>query len=497
VTHHRIAIIGTGFAGLGTAVRLKEAGIEDFVVLERANDVGGTWRDNRYPGCQCDVPSHLYSFSFAPNPDWTRTFSLQPEIWEYLRGVARDRGVLSHVRFDHEVQEAAWNEEERRWVLQTSRGPYSADVVVSGMGGLSEPRIPDIPGLEDFEGTAFHSAQWDDSVDLAGRRVAVVGTGASAIQIVPHVQPKVAELQLYQRTPAWIMPHPDRPITAGERRAYHRLPALQRAMRGAIYWARETFILGFRHPGLQRRGPQRIALRHLRTQVRDPELRRRLRPRYTMGCKRVLLSNDFYPAVAEPNVELITEGIREVTRTGIVTADGTERPVDVIVLGTGFKITDQPATERVRGRGGRLLGEVWNGSPRAYNGTTVPGFPNLFMLLGPSTGLGHNSVVFMIESQIAYVMDALRQMDAHRLATVEPREEAERAFAAEVDEHMKGTVWMQGGCASWYLDANGRNSTLWPGTSWSFRRRTRRFDLANYVTTPAGSTRPAEEVVHA
>src|SRR3954447_15811819 len=497
VGHHRIAIIGTGFAGLGMAIRLRQAGVHDFVVFERADDVGGTWRDNQYPGCQCDVPSHLYSLSFAPNPEWTRTFSFQPEIWDYLRRVARDHGVLPYVRFEHEVQEATWDDDAKRWRLETSQGPYTADVVVAGMGGLSEPRIPDIPGLENFEGPAFHSAQWDHSVNLTGKRVAVVGTGASAIQIVPGIQPKVAELQLYQRTPAWIMPHPDRPITAAERRVYKRLPALQKVMRGAIYWARESFVFGFMRPRLQRRGPERIARAHLAKQVKDPELRRKLTPDYTMGCKRVLLSNDYYPALANPNVEVVTEGIREIRANSIVAADGTERPVDVIVLGTGFKITDQPATERVRGRDGRLLGEHWTGSPRAHNGTAIPGFPNLFMLLGPNTGLGHNSVVFMIESQIAYVMDCLRQMDDRRLAAVEVREEAEREFSAAVDAKMRGTVWMEGGCKSWYLDANGRNSTLWPGTSWSFHQRTRRFDLANYDTTPAVTARPAEEAVSA
>ena len=495
--HHRIAIIGTGFAGLGMAIRLRQAGMHDFVVFERADDVGGTWRDNQYPGCQCDVPSHLYSFSFAPNPEWSRTFSMQPEIWDYLRRVAREHGVLPYVRFGHEVQEATWDDDAKRWLLQTSQGAYTADVVVTGMGGLSEPSIPDIPGLEDFEGPAFHSAQWDHTADLAGRRVAVVGTGASAIQIVPNIQPKVAELQLYQRTPAWIMPHPDRRITDAEKRLYKRLPALQKAMRGAIYWARETFVFGFMRPRFQRRGPEKIARRHIATQVKDRELRRKLTPSYTMGCKRVLLSNDYYPALGQPNVDVVTDGIREIRANSIVTADGTERPVDVIVLGTGFKITDQPATERVRGRDGRLLGDHWDGSPRALNGSAIPGFPNLFMLLGPNTGLGHNSVVFMIESQIAYVMDCLRQMDRHGLAVVEAREEAERAFSASVDAKMRGTVWMEGGCASWYLDRNGRNSTLWAGTSWSFRQLTKRFDLSQYDTQPAVTTRQAKEAVTA
>src|SRR3954463_10374501 len=309
-THFRVAIVGSGFAGLGMAIRLKQEGENDFVVFERAGDVGGTWRDNTYPGCQCDVPSHLYSFSFAPNPNWSRTFSKQPEIQDYLRRCAGHFDVLPHVRFHHAVEDARWDDGEQHWVIETSAGRFPAQVLVAGMGGLSEPKIPNIPGLDSFEGPAFHTAQWDHTVNLTGKRVAVVGTGASAIQIVPNIQPKVGELQLYQRTPAWIMPHPDRGITDAERRVYKRLPALQKAVRGAIYWARESFVLGFMRPRLQRRGPEKIARRHLAVQVKDPELRRKLTPDYTMGCKRVLLSNDYYPALAKPNVEVVTEGIR-------------------------------------------------------------------------------------------------------------------------------------------------------------------------------------------
>jgi cation diffusion facilitator CzcD-associated flavoprotein CzcO len=475
----RVAIVGSGFAGLGMAIRLREAGIEDFVVLERAHEVGGTWRDNSYPGCACDVPSHLYSFSFAPNPEWTSTFSPQPEILDYLRGCAQRYGVLPHIRFGHELLDASWDEDVQRWRLQTSRGDLTAQLLVLGTGPLSSPAIPDLPGLERFEGTSFHSATWDHDHDLDGERVAVVGTGASAIQFVPQIQPRVGRLHVFQRTAPWIMPRPDRPLRSWERRLYRALPAAQLLMRASIYWARESFVLGFRHPRAMRLG-QRLALRHLRRQVADPELRRRLTPTYRVGCKRVLISNDYLPALGRENVEVVTDAIREVRPRSIVTADGVEREVDTIVFGTGFHVTDMPAAERVRGRDGRALAEVWAGSPQAHLGAMVAGYPNLFFLVGPNTGLGHNSIVFMIESQCNYVLDALRLMEAGGAAELDVRPEAQAAYNAHIQEQMRGTVWTSGGCASWYLDARGRNTTLWPTFTWPFRERTRRLDPAHY-----------------
>ena len=480
--HFRIAVVGSGFAGLGMAIRLKQEGIDDFVVLERAQDVGGTWRDNTYPGCQCDVPSHLYSFSFAPNPGWKRTFSMQPEIQSYLQRCAERYAITPHLRLGHELTDASWDEERQRWRLETPRAVVTADVVVSGVGALSEPSIPDIPGLDDFEGTAFHSAAWDHGHDLRGERVAVIGTGASTVQIVPKLQPEVERLLVFQRTPPWVMPHPDRATTDFERRLYRLLPAAQTAMRAGIYWARETFVLGFMHPRVIRATAERIARLHLARQVDDPELRSKLTPSYRMGCKRVLLSNDYYPALTRPNVELVTEAIAEVRGSSIVTRDGASHEVDTIVLGTGFHVTDPPAAERIRGRGGISLTEAWGKSMQAHVGTTVAGFPNIFWLLGPNTGLGHNSVVFMIEAQIAYVLDALRTMERHGIGAIEPREDAQTAYNDELQQRMQGTVWTSGGCRSWYLDASGKNRTLWPGSSWTFRRRTRRFDLADYRT---------------
>ncbi|WP_420125171.1 flavin-containing monooxygenase [Longimicrobium sp.] len=476
----RIAIIGSGFGGLGTAIRLKQRGMDDFVVLERAGDVGGTWRDNTYPGCACDVQSHLYSFSFAPNPDWSRSFSPRPEIQTYLRRCARQFGILPHVRFHHEVTDARWDDDVQRWRIQTSRGSLTAQVVVMAAGALSDPAIPNLPGLDRFEGRAFHSAQWDHAYGLHGKRVAVIGTGASAIQFVPEIQPQVARLHVFQRTPPWILPRHQRELGAGERRLFRGVPAAQRAVRGAIYLAREAMVLAFRNPRAMGVA-QRVALRHLRQSVPDPALRKKLTPDWTMGCKRVLLSNEYLPALAQPNVEVVTDGIAEVRARSIVTADGAEREVDAIIFGTGFQPTDPPLARHTRGRDGRTLADVWAGSPRAHVGTTVAGFPNLFMLMGPDTGLGHTSVVYMIEAQIEHLLGALGHMRAHGIAALQPRVEAQEAFVAALDRRMAGTVWTSGGCRSWYLDATSRNSTLWPDFTWRFRRRVARFEPAEYA----------------
>lgn len=479
--HVDVAIVGSGFAGLGTAVKLKQAGREDFVVLERAADVGGTWEANTYPGCQCDVPSNLYSFSFAPNPDWSHTFATQPEIWAYLRKVADDFGIRPHVRLGCAVEGAAWDEAASRWRVETSHGTLTARVLVTGVGGLSEPSIPSIPGAETFEGPAFHTARWDRGADLAGKRVAVIGTGASAIQVVPRIAECAAHLDVFQRTPPWIMPHPGRPTRPRERTLFRLLPPLQQLVRGAVYWGRELYVIPFKHHRLSRL-PERMARAHLEAQVADPVLRDRLTPRYEVGCKRILLSDEYYPALQRENVELVTGAIAEIRPRAIVTADGAEHPADAIVWGTGFRVTDMPVMDWLRGRDGRLLGEVWaQEGMSALRGTTIAGFPNLFMLVGPNTGLGHNSIVFMIESQLAYVMQALEAMDARGGAVLDTRPEAQAAFNADLQRRMRGTVWTQGGCASWYLDAHGRNTTLWPGSSWSFRRATRRFDPAEHM----------------
>src|SRR6201994_308547 len=480
-----VAIIGSGFGGIGMAARLKRAGVHDLVVLERDDALGGTWRDNSYPGAACDVPSHLYCFSFAPNPGWSRSFSPQPEIWSYLNRVAAAEGVTGHIRFGHEVTAARWDPDGHLWHVEIrGRPPLTARFLVSAAG----PLTPDLPGLENFAGTVFHSATWDHHHDLAGRKVAVIGTGASAIQFVPRIQPQAGRLDLYQRTPPWIIPRRDRAITGPEHWLFRHVPLTQKVARASIYWARESYALGFtKRPGLMG-AAERIALRHLARQVPDPGLRQRLTPDYRMGCKRILLSNDFYPALTRPNVSLVTDGIAEIRDKSVVTADGIERETDTIIFGTGFHVADFPVAQRIWNGAGVSLARQWTSraphrGPDAFRGTTAPGFPNLFVLTGPNTGLGHNSQVFMIEAQIRYVAAAVRYARRRGADRVEVRPRAQAAYDRALQRKMAHTVWATGGCRSWYLDADGRNVTLWPDFTWAFSWQTRRFEPASYEVT--------------
>jgi cation diffusion facilitator CzcD-associated flavoprotein CzcO len=477
----RIAIVGSGFAGLGMAIRLKRARIDDFVILERAADLGGTWRDNSYPGCACDVESHLYSFSFAPNPAWSRKFAPQAEIQAYLRRCAERFGIVPHIRFGHDVTGARWDAAAREWMIETSRGALRASILVLGNGPLSDPVIPDLPGLATFEGLAFHSASWRHDVDLTGRDVAVIGTGASAIQFVPHIQPRVRQLHLFQRTAPWVIPRHDRAVSLRWQRIYSVLPPVQRLVRALIYLRHELLLLLFRHPRWMKRAED-VARRGLRKWIRDPGRRAQMTPDYTMGCKRLLLSDDYLPAVARPNVNVVTTALREVRAHGIIDADGIEHRADVIIFGTGFRATDPLLAPCVHGRDGRTLADAWRGSPQAYLGTMVAGFPNLFILLGPNTGLGHSSVVFMIEAQVAQVMLVLGELGRRRVPSLEPSAAAQARFVAEVERRMRGTVWVAGHCRSWYLDRTGRNSAIWPDFTWRFRRRLAQLVPGDYVT---------------
>jgi cation diffusion facilitator CzcD-associated flavoprotein CzcO len=489
--HVDIAVVGAGFSGLGMAIKLRQHGRHDFVVFEAADDVGGTWRDNTYPGCRCDVPSHLYSFSFARNPRWSDTFSGQAEIWAYLRDCVDRFGVRPQLRLGHTVTRARWDDAQQHWEIETSQGSYTARVLITGNGPLSDPALPDLPGLASFTGTAFHSARWRHDHHLAGQRVAVIGTGASAVQFVPEIAPRVASLTVFQRTAGWVMPRRSRRISTVEKTLFRYVPGAQRLMRTALYWGRELFAFGFIRPDVMRRA-QRLAERNLVRHVPDPLLRAKLTPTYLMGCKRVLLSNDYLPVLTRANVAVVTEPIREVRPGGVVTADGVEHEVDTIIFGTGFHVTEPPVARTIVGRDGRRLSEAWSPTMRAYLGTSVAGFPNLFLLLGPNTGLGHTSVVLMVESQIAQVLKALRHLDATGATAIEPTDEAQAAFVAEVDRRMAPTVWSTGGCQSWYLDATGRNSTLWPSFATAYRRRARRFRPADYRTANASNYQPAD-----
>jgi cation diffusion facilitator CzcD-associated flavoprotein CzcO len=490
--HVRVGIIGAGFGGLGTAIRLSQRGDHDFLIFERAADVGGTWWANTYPGCQCDIPSHLYSFSFAPNPNWSRTYPKQPELRDYLRSTAERFGVYDRVRFNCPVTAADWDDAAGVWRLETPQGTYTADLLIAAPGPLSEPSIPELPGLDTFAGTTFHTATWNHDHDLTGRRVAVVGTGASAIQAVPEIQKVVAHLDVVQRTPPWVVPHRDRPITRAERFLYNKVPALQRAVRTTVYFARELLVPGLVYRPQIMKVVEKLARKHIADQVGDPELRRRVTPDYAIGCKRILPSNKWYPALGAGNVELVTDGIAEVRPEGYVTADGTLHEVDTLIFATGFYVTDIPLANIVTGRDGRRLADVWHRSPQAYRGTAVTGFPNLFLLVGPNVGLGHNSIVFMIEAQINYVLDALAQMRERGAGTVEVRRDALEAYNARLQGRMGRTVWNSGGCASWYIDAEGRNTTIWPDFTFRFWHETREFDAAAYELAPAGA--PAEPV---
>ena len=486
----RVAIIGTGFAGLGMAIALKRAGRDDFVVFERASQVGGTWRDNTYPGCQCDVPSHLYSFSFRLNPEWSRTYSTQPEIQDYLRACAHESGVLPHVLFDHDVKFSRWDEDESCWVIETSGGTWRADFLISAKGGLSEPAIPDIDGLDTFEGDVVHSGAWDQHLDLTGRRVAVVGTGASAIQIVPRLQPIVEQLSVFQRTPAWVLPHTDRPISDRERAIYRRFPLAQKLVRGLIYFGREMLVFGMAKNTRFLEPLRRYAQANLYKTVKNRDLRKKLTPRFAPGCKRLLLSDHYYPALVCANVDVVTDPIASIERDAIVTDDGVRHEVDAIVFATGFRVTDNPALERLTGSEDRSLMEHWATSGmRAYLGTTVAAFPNLFLMTGPNTGIGHSSLLVMVEAQIRYILDALRYLDAHEAKRFEVRHGVLERFNDELQSKMDRTVWTQGGCASWYLDDKGRNPTLWPDFTWRFKRATRHFNPSDYVIEGASVTK--------
>ncbi|PWU04883.1 MAG: 4-hydroxyacetophenone monooxygenase [Terriglobia bacterium] len=481
-THVDVLIVGAGFAGLGMAIELRKAGWESFLVIEKGDDVGGTWRENRYPGCACDIPSHLYSFSFDLNAGWTRMYAPQPEIWDYLRRCAKRYGVLGNILFSTPLRDAVWEEAQGAWQVTVGEGMrITARVLISGMGALHVPQYPDLPGMERFAGPSFHSAAWDAQAVLDGKDVAVIGTGASAVQITPQIASRTQRLYHFQRTPAWIIPKADFAIPKRWRRRFERVPLLMRAFRTLLFWNLEMRVGGFLGNRRLNRLGTKLALRHLETQVRDPELRGHLTPSYQFGCKRVLISSDFYPALQRPNVELVTQPITEVRERSIVTADGRERPLDAIIYATGFQATRLLDSAAIYGRGGISFGEGWQKRKAALWGITKYGFPNLFLLLGPNTGLGHNSVVLMIEAQIRYVMSCLALMRRQQQQVMELREEAEERFEEFLRKRMPGSVWQAGGCRSWYQDPEtGENVALWPGSVREYQRRTRRVSARDY-----------------
>jgi len=480
VPHWQVAIIGAGAGGLGLAIRLAKSRRRDFVLFEASDGVGGTWRSNTYPGAACDVPSHLYSYSFALKPDWSRTYAAQPEILRYFEECAERFGIARHVRPHTRITSAHWQEGRKRWHLTDSAGSrYEADVLVSAVGTFAMPSRPDILGLDSFVGPCFHSARWEHEHDLAGRRVAVIGTGASAAQIVPELAKAAAAVHVYQRTPQWILPRSDKAFTEEEKRRFARNPIAARRHRRELYWAFENTI-AFRHGEVGAEQLKAVALSHLDYRIKDDELRSKLTPDFPFGCKRSLVSSDFFKAVLRDNVELVTEPIDRVTTNGIVTADGRERPVDAIVLATGFKATEYLQGIDVVGAGGRRLHDDWSEVPHAYMGLTVTGYPNFFMLYGPNTNQGGNSIILILEAQATYVLSALRAMRWHRVRAVDVRRDVMDAYNRELQKALDGTIWNDG-CQSYFKNANGKIATQLPQTSRWYAQRTKRFRMKEYV----------------
>jgi cation diffusion facilitator CzcD-associated flavoprotein CzcO len=483
VRHVRVGIIGAGFAGLGMAAQLVRHGRGDFLVVERASEVGGTWRDNSYPGAACDIRSDLYSFSFAPKPDWGRRYAPQPEILDYLKGVADRFELRPRILFDAELLRAEWSDPDGddagHWTVTTSRETFTCEVLVAGAGPLIEPKWPVIPGLEIFAGPRFHSARWRHDVELAGADVAVIGTGASAIQFVPELQKVARSVTVYQRSAPWIVPRADGPTSPGRRRRFARYPALQRMARATVYASAEFRFLGFRFRAVGRVF-EAVSRAFLRREVKDEALRSKLTPDFRIGCKRILISSDYYRALTQPHVTLVTEPIASIDADGVVTADGVHHRADVLIGGTGFDATHPPIAPLIVGREQVSLARSWSPHMSALHGTAVAGFPNLFLLVGPNTALGHNSIVAIIEAQLGYVMSALDELDARAAGSLEPEPVAQEVHNEKLQRSLRGSVW-ESGCANFYLDDTGRNTTLWPGTVTAFRRALRHVEPAEYL----------------
>ncbi len=469
-----VAIIGAGFAGLGMAIRLRQEGEENFVVFEAADRVGGTWRDNTYPGCGCDVPSHLYSYSFEPRPQWSRAYSPQQEILEYIEYCVAKNNLTPKIRFSTPIEKAEYDEVKQRWCLTSKAGEvFFARYLVAGTGPLAKPSYPNVPGRETFKGAQFHSARWDHDYDLKGKKVAVIGTGASAIQFVPAILPEVAELTLFQRTPPWIMPRPDRAYTEGEKERFARHPRLQRLYRNAIYWRMEATAMGLTVKPEWMKFVAKLGRKHINSQVEDPELRAKVTPDYLPGCKRILVSNNYYPALASPKANVVTDSIEAITEKGVRTAND-EYEVDAILYGTGFAVTEFMADMKLVGRDGMELHDRWQKGIEAYYGMCVSGFPNFFILVGPNTGLGHNSIIFMIEAQVNWILRALKSTRRRGAGVLDVQEKVQRDFNGRIHQRLADSVW-QSGCQSWYLDQNGHNFSLWPGFTVEYWARTQRF----------------------
>lgn len=476
-----VVIVGSGFSGLCAAIKLKEAGIKEIIIIEKADDVGGTWRDNNYPGCACDVPSHLYSYSFEGNPNWSESYADWHEIQDYIKHCTQKYDLRPLIRFGQEIEEARFDELKGHWHIKTKQGKsLRSKFLIMGTGPLHKPQIPNIKGLDRFEGEVFHSAQWNHEFDLTGKKVASIGTGGSAIQYVPKIAPQVDELKVFQRTPPWVLPRNERPYRTWEKKLFTAMPMLRQLHRLWIYSKNEIRILPMRHPVLIKVA-ETVAKRFIRKSVSDPVVAKRMVPDYTIGCKRILISNTYYPTFNRDNVSLITDGISEVTHDSIVTRDGQSHKVDAIVLGTGFVVDPRIYMKGMTftGRGGVSLLDLWKDGPECYYGMTVSGFPNMFQMTGPNTGLGHNSIVYMIECQVRYIVDGIKKVRDRGYKFIDLKPSVLRSFNDDLQERLKNTVWTSG-CVSWYQQEDGKNIALWPGSTLSYRQQTHCLNIADY-----------------
>lgn len=476
-SNYDVIIIGSGFGGIAAGVNLKQAGIDRFIILERDEEPGGTWWRNSYPGAQVDVQSHLYSLSFEPY-DWTRLFAMQHEILAYTNHVIDKYGLREKTVTRTNVTGLEFDEARAVWQVHTGTGKtYTADFVINASGGLSQPNIPAFPGADKFRGKAMHTAHWDHSFDYRNKRVAVIGSAASAIQVIPAIAPLVKHLTVFQRTPHWILPRPDRALTSIERRTFRQFPALQKAYRDSIYMRLEGRVVAFQYAsGLLKLFSQQ-AVKHIESTIKDPEIQRKVTPDYVMGCKRILLSSDYYPSLNRANVTLLTResGVKAINESGLETLDGDQVDVDLIVYATGFHASEDVVVYPVKGRGGLEINQAWESYAHAYLGTTVPGFPNLFLLSGPNTGTGHTSQVYMIECQLEYIMRMLKHRRKHGWKTIEVRRDVEEKYNRRLQEKLKTSVWQTGGCQSWYLTKDGHNTTMYPFFTFLFQRECRDF----------------------
>ncbi|XID74305.1 flavin-containing monooxygenase [Alkanindiges sp. WGS2144] len=485
-------IVGAGISGIAAAIRLDQVGYTNYKIIEKAHTVGGTWRENTYPGCGCDVPSSLYSYSFAPSAKWSHLFARQPEILSYLEEVSEKFDVKSRVEFNNELLNAAWDEKRKLWVLDTTKGQYLSKTVVFATGPITEAQIPKLNGLDTFKGEMFHSARWNHDYDLSGKRIAVIGTGASAIQFVPQIQPLAKELHVFQRTAPWVVPKPDMLLSEIGKSMIAKYPLIQKSWRNTVAQSLNLINFGLRNPAVLKPVGE-VFKQVLKAQVKDPELLKNVTPNFTIGCKRLLFANNYYPALQQPNVNLIPHGLVKVEDNTVVAANGERHEVDVIIWGTGFEVSHPPIGKRVKNEQGQVLADLWKDtSPEAYLGTAMENVPNAFLMLGPNV-LVYDSFIGLAEAQLDYIVDGLQKMKQQGISKLSIKPMVIKEHNKQVQKHLKTTVFNAGGCQSYYLDQNGRNFAAWPWSLKKLRERLSSLNLSDYevVRTKAANSASA------